>query len=116
MKKALIALAAVMVAGGAAAKLPPLSDEAKVKADDAKAKAAWGDKIAAYKLCQSQDKVAAHYLKSKGGKPAAGAGACQDPGPYVAPVAASAAAPAGHAPAPMVATAAPAKAPAVAKK
>lgn len=107
MNKALIAIAALMVAGSAAAKLPPLSDEAKVKADEAKAKTAWGDKVAAYKLCQSQDKVAAHYLKAKGGKPATGAAACQDPGPFVAP---AAAAPAGSAPAaPVLASAASAK-------
>lgn len=113
MKQALIALAAVLVAGSAAAKLPPLSDEAKLKADEAKAKTAWSDKVAAYKLCQSQDKVAAHYLKAKGSKAAAAATACQDPGPFVAPVAAATAG------APVLASAAaakPATAPTPAKK
>jgi hypothetical protein len=103
MKKTVIALGALLLAGSAAAKLPPLSDEAKMKADEAKAKAAWGDKVAAYKLCQSQDKVAAQYLKAKGAKAAATAAPCQDPGAFVAPTAA--AAPTGA----MMAAAAPAK-------
>ncbi len=107
MKKALIALVALMAAGSAAAKLPPPSEEAQAKAAEAKAKAAWGDKVSAYKLCLSQDKTAARYLKAKG-KPAA-ASTCQDPGPFVATAAAPAAAPG-------MAAASPAKAAAPAKK
>ena len=48
-----------LLAGAALAKLPPLSDEAKAKAAEAAAKAAWTDKVGAYQLCQSMDKVAA---------------------------------------------------------
>ncbi|MCG3190706.1 MAG: hypothetical protein LKCHEGNO_03521 [Burkholderiaceae bacterium] len=44
------------------AKLPPLSDEAKAKAAEAAAKAAHASKVAAYKLCLVEDKVAATYL------------------------------------------------------
>jgi hypothetical protein len=73
-------------ASGAFAKLPPLSDEAKAKADEAKAKTAHGDKVAAYKLCQSMDKVAATYIADakkagKDVKPVA-TPPCTDPGPF----------------------------------
>lgn len=121
MKKLLIALTGLMVMGGAAAKLPALSDEAKAKAAEAKNKTAWGDKVAGYQLCQSQDKVAAGYLKSKGKpKPATEVPPCVNPGPYVAlPPAAAVVAPAAPttpAAAPAApAAAVPAVAPAVAK-
>lgn len=89
MKKAFIpALALSLVAGAALAKLPPLSDEAKAKADEAKAKAAWSDKVAAYQLCKASDRVAARTLAEakKAGKPAGevvATPACADPGPFV---------------------------------
>jgi hypothetical protein len=87
----LLALAAPL----ASAKLPPLSPEAQVKADEAKAKAAWADKVAAFQLCRAIDRVADGYMKSAkaSGKPAAEPVAtppCTDPGPFVAPAAASA--------------------------
>jgi hypothetical protein len=93
MKKFLFVLLGCALANLASAKLPALSDEAKAKADETKAKAAWGDKVAAYKLCLSQDKVAAQYMKAKGAeaKPATATPPCQDPGPYAAPVAAASA-------------------------
>ena len=85
MKNLLIALIGLMVMGVATAKLPPLSDEAKAKADEAKNKTAWSDKVAAYKLCQAQDKVAATYLKQTGKpKPTMEIPPCSDPGAYVA--------------------------------
>lgn len=116
----LATLAGLAIAGSAAAKLPPPTDEAKAKAAEAKNKAGWADKVSAYQLCMSQDKVAARYLKAKGTKPAgAPAAACQNPGPYVAQVvaapAATAAAPAAPAAA-APAVAAPAAKPAAAKK
>ena len=95
------------------AKLPPLSDEAKAKADEAKAKTAHTAKVDAYALCKAQDKVAAHV---QAGKPVA-TPACADPGKFVytppepaapAPAVASAAAPAA-APAAPSAPAAPKK-------
>jgi len=88
------------------AKLPPPSDEAKAKADEAKAKAAWTGKGGAYQLCRAQDRVVVYYKKQPAAKPGAkgaapAAGACADPGPFVyapnaavAPVAAAPAAPA----------------------
>jgi hypothetical protein len=78
--------AATSLAGAAWAKLPPVSDEAKAKAAEAAAKTAWGDKVGAYKLCQSMDRVAAHYLADakkagKDVKPMA-TPPCADPGPF----------------------------------
>ena len=68
------------------AKLPPLSDDANAKAAEATAKTAHGDKVAAYKLCQSMDKVAAKYIADakKGGKDVAPTAStpCADPGAF----------------------------------
>ncbi len=67
--KALIAfLALAVTAGVAIAKLPPLSEEAKAKAAEAAARAAWTDRVAAYKLCQSMDRVAATYIERSRGE------------------------------------------------
>lgn len=70
---------------GVFAKLPPPTDEAKAKADEVKAKTAWSDKVAAFQLCKSQDKVAERYHKEN--KQAAStkdfkAVKCEDPGPF----------------------------------
>lgn len=103
MKKSLTTLMLALLGTAALAKLPPPSDEAKAKAEEAKAKAAHTAKVEAYALCKSQDKVAAHVQKTnkaKAGKPVA-TPACADPGPFVytppAPAAAVAAAPAAPA-------------------
>jgi hypothetical protein len=108
----ILAAAAVVFAGSAFAKLPDASPEAKEKAALTKAENAHKDKIAAYQLCQSQDKAAKRYLASpqgKGKKPAS-LPPCADPGKFVPPPPAAvvAAAPAAAA-APAPATAAPAK-------
>lgn len=81
----LAASAAVVFAVGAHAKLPPLSPEAKAKADETRAKTAWSDKVAAFKLCQSMDRTAAHYYKTSGKDPKAATttAPCADPGPFV---------------------------------
>jgi hypothetical protein len=85
MKKILIALLGTMLMASAAAKLPPLSDEAKAKAAETKNKAAWSDKVAAYQLCESQNRVAGEYLKRTGKpKPTVAVPPCTNPGPYVA--------------------------------
>lgn len=85
-------LVAAVLAGPltALAKLPAPSPEAKAKADEARAKTAHGDKVAAYKLCLSMDKTAAHYFKTSGkdAKSATTTPPCADPGPFV-PVAAA---------------------------
>ncbi|MFT0734945.1 hypothetical protein [Ralstonia wenshanensis] len=83
-----MALAVAMLSltsGPAGAKLPAPTEEQKAQADLAKAKAAWGDKVAAFQTCKAQDKVAASY--QAGGKAAhTQPGApCVDPGPFVAP-------------------------------
>ena len=53
------ALILAMTAGVVFARMPPPTEEAKAKADEAAAKTAWTDKVAAYQLCQAQDRVAA---------------------------------------------------------
>jgi hypothetical protein len=83
-------LMAALLAGPAGAKLPPLSDDAKAKAAEAAAKAAWTDKVGLYQLCKSMDRVADAYRKSPSaaGKeiPGPTATPCVDPGPYATPV------------------------------
>jgi hypothetical protein len=86
---AFAALAASCLAAGVAlAKLPPVSDDAKAKAAEAANKTAWSDKVAAYQLCQSMEKVAGTYRTraAAAGKTASAPEAtppCTDPGPYV---------------------------------
>ncbi|BEU95795.1 hypothetical protein ACDW_15000 [Acidovorax sp. DW039] len=82
-KTSLMALCAACVCSAAVAKLPAPSPEAAEKAAEAAAKTAWAGKVDNYKLCQAQDKVAAHYRKtSKDAKPAVATAACTDPGPF----------------------------------
>ena len=83
----LVAACASALAFAAAAKLPPLSDEAKAKAAEAANKASWTDKVGAYQLCQTQEKIAASYRKTAAaaGKPASAPETtppCADPGAY----------------------------------
>jgi hypothetical protein len=96
MKKLAFALAVALMSGmgTAMAKLPAPSDEAKAKAAETKAKAAWGDQVVAYKLCMTQNKVVANYrkVKAKDSSPGTVIPTCQDPGPYVPPAPAVAAA------------------------
>jgi len=91
MKRFLSAAAVLLVVCSAVpawAKLPPPSDEAKAKAAEAAAKSAHGNKVAAYELCKSQDRVAADYFAAakKSGtavRPAQPTPPCADPGPFV---------------------------------
>lgn len=84
MMKRLCICLALLFSTAAFAKLPAPSDEAKAKADETKAKTAWSDKVAAYKLCQSQDKTAERYRKENKMPPMdAKAAKCEDPGPFV---------------------------------
>jgi hypothetical protein len=83
MKKLLIAALAFSASAIVLAKLPAPSDEAKAKAAEAAAKTAWTGKVDGYKLCKSQDAVAAKTAKAgKAGKPAA-TPPCADPGAFV---------------------------------
>jgi hypothetical protein len=76
--------AAAMFSISAYAKLPPPSDEAKAKADETKNKGAWTDKVAAYQLCEAQNRIAARYLQEKHKpKPTVEVPPCQNPGTYV---------------------------------
>ena len=89
---ALCAATLLAASGVALAKLAAPTPEAKAKADEAKAKSAWTDKVGAFQLCQIQDKVAAKYAKTaaSGALPAtATPPPCADPGPYVPMAAAS---------------------------
>jgi len=94
------------------AKLPPPTPEAKAAADLAKAKAAHGDKVAAYQLCLAQDKVAKKYKQTGKDVKMVETPPCKDPGKFVPPeetaAAPAAAAPAGAAKAPAATAAAPA--------
>ena len=87
MKKLLIATLFGAVSVAALAKLPPISDEAKAKAAEAAAKAAWAGKVDGYLLCKSLDKVAASYYKTakaagKETKPPTATPPCADPGAF----------------------------------
>ncbi|HZE11807.1 MAG TPA: hypothetical protein VE034_09530 [Burkholderiales bacterium] len=68
----IMSVAMAATAGTVWAKLPPLSDEAKAKAAETKAKADDAAKKDAELLGKSQDKAAANYRKNKGikGSPA----------------------------------------------
>jgi hypothetical protein len=85
--------------------LPLPSDEAKAKAAETAAKAAWTDKVGAYQLCRSMNRTADYYRKSAQGKDAPAAidtPPCADPGPFVAPSASAPLEAAGaHSPATM---------------
>jgi hypothetical protein len=71
----IMSVAMAATAGTVWAKLPPLSDEAKAKAAEAKAKADDAAKKDAEQLGKAQDRAAANYRKNKGIKaPAAMAG------------------------------------------
>ena len=88
MKKVIPLLLLAGLSGAALAKLPALSDEAKAKAAETAAKAAWTGKVDNYLLCKSQDDVAAKYFKSatasgKPTKPAVTTPPCADPGAFV---------------------------------
>lgn len=86
MKKLCLVILGVALSGSALAALPPPTPEQAAKAEEAKAKAAWGSKVSDYKLCMAQDKVADRYLKEKSKpKPAHSLAACQNPGPFTPP-------------------------------
>jgi hypothetical protein len=93
MKKIIAFTLCTLVSATVFATLPPLSPEAKEAADLAKAKAAYGDKVGAFKLCQAQNRVADQFRVPGTPAPAA----CTAPPPFVPP---GAAAPIAAAPAP----------------
>ena len=58
------ALMTAALATPAMAKLPPLNDEAKAKAAETAAKAAWADKVGLYKHCLVTDRIGSAYRKT----------------------------------------------------
>src|SRR5262245_31040948 len=75
--------------GYASATLPPPPDpgKAKAQATEAAAKTAWSDKVAAYQLCQSQERTAQAYRQSlkaasKSAPEPIATPPCLDPGPF----------------------------------
>jgi hypothetical protein len=88
MKNIIALLLCALTSASVFAALPPLTPEAQAAADLAKAKAAYGDKVGAYQLCQSQNRVADRFRVAGTPAPAA----CVAPPPFVAPVAAAPAA------------------------
>jgi hypothetical protein len=80
------------VSGPAQAKIPPLTGEAKVKADAVAGKQAWTDKVGLYQLCRAMDRVATDYRQraDAAGRPAPPAidtPPCAEPGPYTPEIA-----------------------------
>ena len=97
------------LAAPAVATLPPPSEEAKAQAAAAKAKSDWGDKVAAYKLCREQDRLAAQYRATRGQEsktPTFATPPCVDPGPFAAAAAKPLEAAGAHSP-PMTAASPP---------
>ncbi len=124
MKRSLLCLS-MLLATSVFAKLPvpEMNDEAKAKAEEAKAKAAWSAKVGSFQLCKSMERTAGNYYKTaaasgKSVKPAMDTPACADPGPftYVAAAATAMAKPAetagAHSPTATAATPPGGKAPA----
>ena len=68
LRKFALVLALTVTSAGAWAKLPPPSDEAKVKAEEAKVKAAETAKVEGELLGKSQDRVAEKYIKDQKAK------------------------------------------------
>jgi hypothetical protein len=61
-------LALTVASTGAWAKLPPPSEEAKVKAEEAKVKAGESAKVAAEQLARAQDRVAEWFISEQKAK------------------------------------------------
>jgi hypothetical protein len=88
MKKIIAFTFCALAGASVMAALPPLTPEQAEAAALTKAKAAYGDRVGAYQLCQAQNRVA-DRLRVYG---AAAPAACVAPPPFVAPVAAAPAA------------------------
>ena len=87
MKKIIAFTFCALAGASVMAALPPLTPEQAEAAALTKAKAVYGDRVGAYKLCLAQNKVADQFRVS--GAPAPGA--CTAPPPFTPPVAAAAA-------------------------
>ena len=85
MKKIIAFTFFAFAASSVMASLPPLTPEQAEAAALAKAKAAYGDRMGTYQLCQAQNRVADRFKVAGTAAPAA----CVAPPPFVAPVAAA---------------------------
>ena len=85
MKKIIAFTLCAFTSASIFAALPPLTPEAQEAAALTKAKAAYGDRMGAFQLCQAQNRVADRFKVSGAPAPAA----CTAPPPFVAPVAAA---------------------------
>lgn len=85
MKKIIAFTLCAFTSASVMAALPPLTPEAQEAKTLATAKTAYAGKVGAYKLCQSQNRVADQYRVPGTPAPAA----CTAPPPFVAPVAAA---------------------------
>lgn len=89
MKRILLLALASVLCGGAGAKLPPPTEEAKAKAAETAGRTAHGNKVAEYQLCKSMDKVAVKYIADakKAGKDVTPTATppCTDPGQFNTP-------------------------------
>ena len=85
MKKIIPFTFCALACSTAFAALPPLTPEQAEAAALTKAKAAYGDRMGAYQLCQAQNRVADRYRVAGAPAPAA----CVAPPPFVPPVAAA---------------------------
>ena len=87
MKKIIAFIFCALASASVFASLPPPTPEQAEAAALAKAKAAYGDRVGAYQLCQAQNRVADRFKAAGTPAPAA----CVAPPPFVPPVAAAAA-------------------------
>lgn len=81
MKRTLVPLALLVLAGAAWSKLPAPAPEAAAKAAESAARAKWSGQVDGYRLCQVQDRIAARFGQPHAAD-AAPLPACQDPGPF----------------------------------
>ena len=87
LQQLLVTAGALLIGTVVLAKLPPPSEEAKTKAAETAARAAWTGKIDAYLSCKSQDRVAAHYYQTakaanKDARAPTATPPCSDPGAF----------------------------------
>jgi hypothetical protein len=87
MKKIIAFTFCAFASSAVMAALPPLTPEQAEAAALTKAKAAYGDRMGAYQLCQAQNRVADRYRVAGTAAPAA----CVAPPPFTPPVTAAAA-------------------------
>jgi len=88
---AIVIMATAAYTGFVAAKLPPVTEDAKAKAAEVAAKSAWTDKVGLFQLCRAMDRTAEAYRKefqAAGKEPPQPTATppCIDPGPFVTPV------------------------------